>query len=414
MKEQSLSINLFLKKRKDEKKSDNRQSIIMRLTVHGVPKDYSINRKIEPEKWNQDKQKAIGKGPEVIEVNNQIDSVKSRIYKFQRKCDDNEFYYTAQSIIDHLRGKDVVKPKSYFELFEEHNSRYEKLVGIDHTKITWERYVRTLTYLKEFCSIKYNKQDLLVTELTPDLINEFEVYLKTVKGCQDNAAKRHQKNMKKVVVNGIANNYMSNNPFSHKKLGEKAAKRDFLTKIELKRIISKNIDIPRLEVVRDAFVFCCFTGVAYSDLSTLTTRDISPDENGNLWIDKERTKTKVDYTVPLMPVPRFIINKYNEHPRRKSHNILIPVPTNQHMNSYLKEIADICHIHKNITTHMARHTFATLALENKVAIQNVSKMLGHASLKLTEHYAQTQRQNILSDMLNAKDNIIDITSLGSL
>lgn len=178
--------------------------------------------------------------------------------------------------------------------------------------------------------------------------------------------------------------------------------RDFLEQHELKKVYEKQFDFERLEIVRDVFVFCCYTGLAFTDTKQLTADHISIDIHGNKWIRNPRQKTKNMCNIPLLDIPLAILDKYNNHPQCASKGVLLPVPSNQKMNSYLKEIGDQCGIRKTITTHTARPTFATLTLANGVSIENVAKMLGHSDTKMTRHYAKILDSSILRDMENAR------------
>ena len=157
-------------------------------------------------------------------------------------------------------------------------------------------------------------------------------------------------------------------------------------------------DIPRLEIVRDTFVFCCFTGLAFCDIKSLLRSNITTDVEGNVWIRKAREKTGEMSIIPMLAVPRQIAEKYATNPVVIQKDVVIPVTTNQKMNAYLKVIADLARIEKHLTTHLARHTFATLSLSNHVPIETISKMLGHSDIKTTQIYAKMQDRTIYEDM----------------
>ena len=179
----------------------------------------------------------------------------------------------------------------------------------------------------------------------------------------------------------------------------------FLTYDELQTVMNKEFTIPRLALVRDIFIFACFTGLAFVDVSTLKKEDMVQDNNGDWWIRKgriklmHRRKASSICNIPLLPVPLAILKKYENNPVCIKKGYCLPVPCNQKMNSYLKEIADLCGIKKNLTTHTARHSFASvIALANNVSLPNVAKMLGHSSTRMTQHYAKVLDQTILRDM----------------
>ena len=195
---------------------------------------------------------------------------------------------------------------------------------------------------------------------------------------------------------------MKKDPFADIKFSLNPVEKDFLEKHEIEIIRQKEIGIERLALVRDIFVFCCFTGLAFSDVKQLTPEHISIDINGDKWIRKMRQKTKNMCNIPLLEVAQEILAKYENHPYCETKGVLLPVLSNQKMNTYLKELTDICNIKKTITTHVARHTFATLALANSVSIENVAKMLGHSDTKMTRHYARVMDSSIKRDMENVR------------
>lgn len=205
--------------------------------------------------------------------------------------------------------------------------------------------------------------------------------------------------LKKITNRSLANEWISKDPFMGIKFHEKEMNREFLTWDELQTVINKKFELPRIDLVRDIFIFCAFTGLSFIDVKQLTSEHIVKDLEGNYWIRKARQKTKNMCNIPLLDVPLFIIEKYKGCPLCEKRNVLLPVPCNQKMNSYLKEIADLCGIKKNLSTHTARHSYATsVCLANGVSIENVAKMLGHSNISMTKRYARVLDQSILNDM----------------
>ena len=210
---------------------------------------------------------------------------------------------------------------------------------------------------------------------------------------------RYMKCLKKVVNLSLANGWMTVNPFAGIKYAEKKVIREYLTMPEVNRLREKEFSIQRLEMVRDIFLFCCYTGLAYIDVHNLRPENITEDAHGRKWIRKQREKTDVEFYVPLLEYPLQILEKYKNHPLCKERGTLLPVYANQKMNSYLKEIADFCGIKKQLTMHIARYTFATtITLANDVKLENVSKMLGHTSTRMTQHYAHVMNDSLAREM----------------
>ena len=273
---------------------------------------------------------------------------------------------------------------------------------------TVTRYETSLKHTANFIQFNYKKDDIPITEVNHKFITDYEFYLKTERNCSHNSATKYLKNFKKIIRIALANDYISKDPFANIKFTLDEVERDFLEDSEIQRIIDKEIAIERLGQVRDIFVFSIFTGLAFSDLKGLTPEHIARDNNGALWIRKRRQKTNNMCNIPLLDVPLRIMEKYKDHPLCIKKGTLLPVICNQKMNAYLKELADICGITKQISTHTGRHSFATsVALANNVSIENVAKMLGHSDTKMTRHYAKVLDKSIMRDMerVNVKFSI---------
>jgi site-specific recombinase XerD len=240
--------------------------------------------------------------------------------------------------------------------------------------------------------------------------------LKTERNCAHNSALKYLAYFKKIVRIAYANGWLDKNPFFNFKSKRKVVEREFLTSQELQVMLEKEFSIPRITHVRDVFIFCCFTGLAYSDVLKLTHRDIVIGIDGKKWIKTKRTKTKTLSSIPLLPIAWEILDKYKNEDHLRNKGRVLPVYTNQRMNSYLKEIADVCGIQKRMTFHLARHTFAaTVTLSNGVPIESVSKMLGHRSLKTTQHYAKIVDKKLSEDMNMLKDRLLfdDFVKVGN-
>ena len=238
----------------------------------------------------------------------------------------------------------------------EHNEQCRALVGKDFALITVRRYESCTRYLAELIKLKYNKEDLPITEVNGELVRAFEFYLKTEKNCQQNTVIRYMKCLKKIINLALANEWIEKNPFASIKFHEKEVVREFLTMDELMIIYQKKFELPRLALVRDVFIFAAFTGLAFIDVQQLAAEHIVQDNNGHYWIRKTRQKTNNMCNIPLLDIPLAILKKYENH---------LPVPCNQNMNSYLKEIADVCGIQKHLSTHVARHIIPSYSLKAK-------------------------------------------------
>ncbi len=396
-----LSILFYTRKSKD--KNAIQATVYLRITYEGRRVELSTMRKVTLSKWNPKANKVSGISIEAKQVNRNLDIIKNRIYEIYQKFLDNQEEISALKIKDVYLGNND-NQKSIVEMFEEHNSRMEKLIGKDYSFRTLQRYKTTKKHISSFILFDYKMKDYPVKDIDTKFINSFIYYLKTELNHSHNSAVKYLAYLKKIVRVAYANGWIEKDPFYNFKLKLQVIEREFLTKEEIISIMEKQFTIPRIEHVRDIFLFSCYTGLAYADVFKLTADDIVKGIDGNQWIKIKRTKTKSLSSIPILPVAEKLIEKYKDldSPTGK----LLPVYSNQRMNSYLKEIADHCEINKNLTFHMARHTFATtITLSNGVPIESVSKMLGHRSLKITQHYAKILDEKLSEDMNLLKKRI---------
>lgn len=245
-----------------------------------------------------------------------------------------------------------------------------------------------------------------IRHINRSFISDFDFYLRSDKNCANNYVVKNIKNLGKIVHVCMANGWIETDPFLSYKGKSKNVDRYYINKEELLKIADKPFISERLKQVRDVFLFCCFTGLAYADVFKLKTEHISKGNDGERWIFTNRQKTKIRSAIPLLPTAIQIIDKYAKHPVCVNKGTLLPVPSNQKMNEYLKEIADLCGIDKKLTSHIARHTFATtITLLNGVPIESVSKMLGHTNIRTTQHYAKILDIKVGADMALLKQKL---------
>ena len=402
MKRDSFRVLFFLKKTRLLKNGE--ASVCMRITVNGTRVENNIRKSIDPALWSQAKETARGKSRRACDLNTSIEEARIKLYQIFCELEQQNRPVTAHLLQELFFGQE--KPEEVRTLLgtmQEHNDQCRALVGTDYALITVRRYESCRRYLAELIRQRYGKEDLPLTEVNGELVRAFAFYLKTEKGCQQNTVIRYMKCLKKITNLACANDWMAKDPFLGIRFHEKEVVREFLTMDELQTIYHKEFPLERLTLVRDVFIFAAFTGLAFIDVQQLAPEHIVRDNNGNLWIRKPRQKTKNMCNIPLLDIPQEILRKYADHPTCRKKGVLLPVPCNQKMNSYLKEIADICMIRKNLTTHCARHSYATsVCLANGVSLENVAKMLGHSNIKMTQHYARVLDSSILRDMMQVE------------
>lgn len=373
--------------------------LYVRLTYNGKRADFTTSRKIDAKKWNRQGSIAKGNSDESRAINRYLDTIRSKLYEIHDRLVRDNLPISAKIIKDIYFGKGEEELRMLVEIFQEHNDGMEKLIGKGYSKGTLQRYNACKKHIEEYLLFSYKKKDIPVQEVDHKFITGFDHYLKSQKDCAHNTTLKYIVNFKKIIRIAYANQWIDRDPFFHWKGSWKSSEREFLTDSELHEMAEKEFQIPRLELVRDIFLFCCYTGLAFADVKKLSDDDIVLGMNGKKWIKTKRQKTKSLSSIPLLDVPASIIEKYKDNPQVKAKNIILPVLTNQKSNAYLKEIADLCGIKKNLTTHLARHTFATtVTLSKGVPIESVGKMLGHRSLKTTQIYAKVLDEKVGRDM----------------
>jgi site-specific recombinase XerD len=296
------------------------------------------------------------------------------------------------------------RTRTLIPIFIDHNNKIKALIGKEYAPGTLERYETSLKHTKDFLMWKYNITDIDILKIDHAFITDYEFYLRTVRNCANNTAVKYIKNFNKIIKICLANHWMDKNPFANYKSKVKEVDRVYLSEEEIQEIINKDFGTDRLSLVRDIFLFSCFTGLAYIDVKNLTKSHVSIGIDGEKWIFTHRQKTESASKIPILPVTQMIIDKYENHPQALNQDRLLPILSNQKMNAYLKEIAAVCNINKELTFHIARHTFATtVTLTNGVSIESVSKMLGHKNLRTTQHYAKVLDKKVSEDMKILKD-----------
>jgi site-specific recombinase XerD len=404
MLDKSFGLHFYLKKPKNYVKGVI--PIYLRITVDGVPKELSTKRTCDPGRWNSASERALGSREDSRALNAYLDTLQAKVYEAKRKMIESNQIVMSSSIKDHLLGNDQ-RNKMLIKIFENYNDNVKKLIGIDYSEATWTKYDRTKRFTQFFIQWKYKEKDLPIQCLNMEFVNDLELWLKTERKCGQNSTLKYISILKMIILFCVNNNWLDKDPFAKFKMSKEEVIPEFLTKEEMQAISSKEIKIDRLRQVRDVFLFCCFTGLAYVDIKKLNASEISVGVDNELWIFTRRGKTDIPSRIPLLPVSRKILDVYKEHPQCINSRKLLPVLSNQKYNSYLKELADICGIPKNLTTHTARHTFATtVTLSNGVPIESVSKMLGHKKLETTQHYARVLDIKVSEDMQNLRARLI--------
>lgn len=384
-----LTVLFLLHKHKINKRG--RCPIICRITYQKKRKEFATGLFINPKYWNNKKQKILEKADNASIVNSQLSLISQKINEAFLLLQLQYKDFDVKDLYSQYKGDNIRVEKTLLELYDLHNNTTKELVGIDFNNTSWSRYVENKRKVAEYIKHKYGKDDIKLNQLDLKFIKGLEYYFKTKKKLSQATINRSLQRVKKVIQFGIAENYLDKNPFVLYKPTKYKLKLVYLTEDELLNLEDYVFEQPKLEKVKDLFVFCCYTGLAYQEMANLQKKNIIKRFDDNMWIDIIRQKTESKVLVPLLPRALEILDKYE---------YTLPKISNQKFNSYLKEIAGILGIEKKLTHHTARKTFATtVLLNNGVPMEVVSELLGHSRMQVTQkHYAKVVQHKVSSQM----------------
>jgi site-specific recombinase XerD len=403
MLEKSFGLLFFLKQPKNPNTIG--KFIYLRVTVDGIQKEVSTKRIWFSDRWNQSYGRATGNKEDAKMLNIFLESLTAKIHQAKLSLIELNRSITAEAIKNIITGHGDDR-KKLLVVFKNHNEQIEALVATgEYSSLTLKRFKTTYNHTAAFIKSKYQTDDIDIRDLDYEFATDYSFWLKTTKNCAHNSTMKYISTVKKIVIECIRKKWLREDPFSEFKLTQKEVEIIPLDNHDLKAMSKKKIEIERLALVRDIFLFSCYTGLAYVDVNQLTRDKILTGHNKKQWIITRRQKTNASLRIPLLDPAIEILKRYRDNPKCVAHDTVLPVLTNQKMNAYLKEIADICGIKKNVTFHIARHTFATtVALSNGLSMETVSRILGHKNLRQTQHYGKIVDFKLSEDMekLNKK------------
>lgn len=388
----TFSILFYLKNEDSAEKS-----IYCRISICGAKAPFYTKLKIKPQYWDQETKRGKGRSKEIPRINLALSKLETEITEAYEKIRERRKKVDPFYLRDYLQGnvqdKENVSILTYFDQF---NSELdERVKAKDLTDETRIRYVNTRERLSVFIKQKYEREDLYLDEIDVRFARRFRLFICTNYACKNNTAQKYVQKLKTVITDAWGNSFLVSDKLIRHKLKYDHTDRTCLTWAELKRIMHKKFSTQRLERVRDFFVFACFTGLAYGDIKNLTTKNFELKNDGHEWIDKNRNKTKIKAQILFSEIPYLIIDKYENE---RIGDYLLPIRSNQKTNEYLKEIATLCKVNKNLTSHVARHTFATtVTLTEGVPLESISKMLGHTNTVTTQIYAKIVNEKLRKD-----------------
>lgn len=356
-----------------------------RITYLKKRKQFATGLFINPKYWNNKQQ--LVTSIEYEYINKQLNLIRNRFNQFFLELQVNAHVFNVEDIYLKYRGENISQDKTVLEVFDIHNMRMKRLIGKEYSESTYKKFLESKMHTSDFIKKKYNRNDYLLKNLKLKFLDDFDFFLKTEKQHKQITINKTIQRLRKIIKLAIAEGFLKRDPFLLYKPKKVKLKIIYLTSAELNNLECHNFSQRRLEQVRDLFIFCCYTGLAYQEMSSLDKGHIQKWKDGGLWIEMFRQKTKSKISIPLLPKAIEILEKYE---------FQLPKISNQKMNSYLKEIAEVSGINKNLTHHIARKTFATtVLLFNNVPIEIVSKLLGHSKIVVTQqHYGKLMRTKI--------------------
>ena len=402
MKNLKFNIRYILSKNKTRK--DGKAPLMCRITYLDERKQFSVGLFINPKNWNNSLQECEPPSNDNNYINSQLNLIKNQINQVFLYLQINNSEFTVDDIYTKFKGNTPKKELGVLEVYELFNIRIYKLIGRDLKKVTYRKYIESFVHLKSFIKAYFKANDIKLKDLKLNFLNEYEYFLKTQKGLEQSTINKAIQRFRKVIQFALEQEYIDKNPFIGYKAKRLQKEVIYLTDDELKSLENYDFSQTRLQQVKDLFVFCCYTGLAFKEMSNLKPEHIVKGFDGNKWIKMNREKTSKPLMIPLLPKALYIISKY------QSEEKLLPIISNQRFNSYLKEIADIVGLKKNLTHHIARKTFAsTVLLFNDVPMEIVSELLGHSKISTTQdYYAKIVNKKLsetmkdLSERLNEK------------
>jgi site-specific recombinase XerD len=402
----TFSVQFLLKK--DKLNKEGFAPIFAKVTLNGSKMELSTSRMIEPSNWLPDKRRAKVQTEKQKQLNEHLESFKTKLYATYSKLLHQEDELTTSAFRDALKGKKVEKviEQTLVATATEHNIQFEKQVGEKYSYGSFKNYKTTLKYLIEFVPLFSGKKDIPLKEVGYKFCEAYFNWLTTEKDCHTNGANKQIQRLKKILNYAILSGYIQVNPAARYSLEFKPHQKIALTQTELEILGSLSLQRKTLEEVRDIFLFQCYTGLSYGDIYSLTSENLQKAEDGSTWIKMQRQKTGISFSVPLLRKAESILGKYV--PLQGKGDRIFPVLSNQKMNQNLKVVQELAGIAKSLTTHLGRHTFATcITLSNGVPIETVSRMLGHTKLSTTQVYAKVIDTKIGLDMKALKDKLGD-------
>ena len=393
----SFGLTFYINRTRERKNGEC--PVMLRININGDRIALQVHRFVKPENWDPARYVMKGRTEEARVFNNYLEAVRLKAHTKYNELLTYTDDVTPQMLRDAILGVNTAKTRQIIDIWEGHVSDLKKLIGKENSYATYQKYNTAKNHFQSFLKAKYQLDDVSIKAVDYQMIQRYSIYLKTEKGCSFNTATKFLQNLKTITSISIRSGWLAKDPFNGISLTLKEVDRPYLSFEELQRLIEFNSVFDRLNRVRDFFVFSCYTGLAYIDVKKLKRAEIEGNDSMGFWIRTRRQKTGGRANIPLLDIPMSIIRNYCQLELLDADDSILPILSNQKMNAYLKELADLCNIQKQLSYHVARHTFATtVTMMNGVPIETVSKMLGHKNIHSTQHYARIVDKKVGDDM----------------
>jgi site-specific recombinase XerD len=372
---------------------------MLRININGERAALQLKRYLKPEDWDTTRYVMKGRSNEARIFNDYLEAVRVKAHKKYNELLSLTDDLTPQLLRDAILGVNTAKTRTVIDIWEDHVNGLQKLIGKENTYATYQKYNTAKNHFRKFLQKYYRVNDVSIKAVDHHMIQQFNMYLKTEMTCNSNTATKFLQNLKRITTISIRNGWLLKDPFVGVSMSIKEVDRPYLTMEEIQTLIDYDSPFERMNRVRDIFIFSCYTGLAYIDVKKLKKAEVEGNDEIGYWIRTRRQKTDARANIPLLAIPMDIINNYCRLDLMMPEDLLLPILSNQKVNAYLKELADLCGLHKELTFHVARHTFATtVTMTHGVPMESVSKMLGHKNMRSTQHYARIVDQKVGEDM----------------
>ena len=397
----TFKVLFYLKRNKE--KTQSVVPLMGRITVNGTISQFSAKLTVPERLWEVRGGRAKGRSLEADRINRHLDDIRSQLDRHYRDIRDRESYVTAEKVKNAWLGFGK-RYRTLLSTFRSFTDDLHGRIGVDRSKNTWYRYLATMKHLQAFLTVKYRVSDIALAELEQSFIEQFHVYLRTECNLKLTSICRYLDCLINVVKVSFNDGIMPRNPFASYRYNEPTPERAFLNEEEILTLQHAALRTKKQRMIRDLFLFSCFTGICYADLKTLAWKQFGQDTHGDWWVTGNRCKTDTQYVVKLLPAALSILERYRDGADR----VFAFMPHLNTVDRSLKRIAVLCGIDKKLTFHCARHTYATtICLMNGVSLETLSKMLGHKRITTTQTYAKVTQPMIDREVEMLKIKLAD-------